>query len=45
MMTMFYKGFEAIVNSYEEGEEILINKFGFYDHDEVFFEEEDWQIK
>ena len=38
-MTVCYTGYEVIVNSYEEGEEILTNKFGFYDHDEIFFEE------
>jgi len=41
MMRMFYKGFDAMVNTYEEGERILIDTFGIYDHDEVFFEEEE----
>ncbi len=38
---MFYGNFEAVVESYEEAEQILAETFGYYDHDEVFLEEEE----
>ena len=39
MFTLYYKYFDAVVNSYEEAEEILIARFGYFDPDEVFLEE------
>ena len=39
MFTLYYKNFDAIVNSYEEAEELLIARFGYFDPDEVFLEE------
>ena len=41
MMRMFYNGFEAMVNTYEEGYTLVAERFGYYDAAEVFFEEEE----
>ena len=38
---MIYGNFDAVVNSYEEGYDLLISTFGYYDGHEVFFEEYD----
>ena len=38
MYELFYKNFNATVNSYEEAEEILTSIFGNWDADEVFLE-------
>lgn len=39
MFTLYYKNFDAIVNSYEEAEELLTARFGYFDPDEIFLEE------
>ena len=36
-----YKWFDAIVDSYEEAEELLTAKFGYWDPDYVEFDEYD----
>ena len=38
MYELFYKNFNATVNSYEEAENLLIATFGYWDADEVFLE-------
>lgn len=37
MYIMFYENFDANVNTFEEGYELLIQRFGYYDPSEVFF--------
>lgn len=39
MFNLYYNDFDAIVNSYEEAEELLTANFGFWDPDEIFLEE------
>lgn len=39
MFTLYYKNFDAVVNSYEEAEELLTARFGYFDPDEIFLEE------
>ena len=39
MYIVFYEGFDALVSSYEEGYQLVAERFGFYDAAEVFFEE------
>ena len=39
MFNLYYGNFDAVVNSYEEAEELLTAKFGFWNPDEVFLEE------
>ena len=36
---MFYNDFDAVVGSYDEGYELLIDRYGCFDGHEVFFEE------
>lgn len=39
MFILFYKDFDAVVDSYEEGYRVVAEQFIFYDAAEVFFEE------
>lgn len=38
---VFYKNFDAVVNSYEEVEEVLTAHFGYWDPDYIEVEEYD----
>ena len=38
---VFYKNFDAVVESYDEAEDVLTNQFGYWDPDYVEFDEYD----
>lgn len=38
MFEMYYHSYYAVVDSYEEAEELLIARFGFWNKDDLFLE-------